>query len=616
MTHLSLFTRASRLWVFLPAAALILWSLGPLHAQEPDLDPAPPAAEEVDAPAPPTEPVPGEAPPDEAEQEAAAAEEEEEDLGWFRESSARIVETAEKGATWTAGQMARVLFFDLAFGTLHREKLDPQTGEVVIDPETGEPVMLETELPLVVMTLMFGAVFFTFWFWFINLRGFRHGWQIIRGKFTKKTDVGEISPFRALTSALSATVGLGNIAGVAIAITMGGPGAMFWMVIIGFFGMSLKFTECTLGQMFRRTNPDGTIAGGPMFYLDAGMRELGPGFARLGKVLAVAFAFMVMIGSFGGGNMFQANQSFAILQDTLSDTRVAGMMDLEAAWVRVVFGLIAAFCVGIVVIGGIRRIGAVTARLIPFMAAIYVLACLTVLVWHYEKVPSAFATIISMAFTDNAVYGGIIGVFIIAVRRAAFSNEAGLGSSPIAHSAARNREPVREGLVGMMEPFIDTIIICTLTALVVVITDVYLQPDLDGIQLTRAAFLQVLPWFPYVLLVCVILFAYSTMIAWCYYGERGWIYLLDNFGTVGLGVRTLIIFRLAFVFFAFVGALVQLETLIDLMDLLILGMSFPNIIGCLILAPLLWKAVNSYWRRYEAGEFDREEEEDGEYPRA
>ncbi len=611
MTSSSPFERALRSTLLLLIPALILWSPAPLQAQEDPPEAAPPAVE-VQPPAEPEDAVLPEEEAPEPEEEAPAPvtepteeEEEVEVPGWFRRTSAQIVDSADAAVAWSSDMAARVLFFDLAFNALHRERVDPDTQQVVIDPETGEPEIIEVELPLLVMVLMFGAIYFTFFFRFINLRGFKHGFDIVRGKFTKKEDVGEISPFRALTSALSATVGLGNIAGVAIAISMGGPGAMFWMVIMGFFGMSMKFTECTLALMFRKTNPDGTIAGGPMFYLDAGMRQMGSGFAAIGKVLAVAFAFMIMVGSFGGGNMFQSNQAFAILRATLEEP-LAGRVDLSAAWVQVTFGLIAAIMVGIVVIGGIRRIGAVTARLVPLMAVIYVLGCLTVLVVHYRDIPGAFETIIRTAFTDNAMFGGFIGVLIIAIRRAAFSNEAGLGSSPIAHSAARNKEPVREGLVAMMEPFIDTIIICTMTALVVVITGAYLDPEVgDGIELTRAAFLSVIPWFPLVLVVCVLLFAYSTMISWCYYGERGWIYLMDLFGGVGMGVRSLLVFRLAFVFFAFVGVLIELDTLIDMMDMLILGMSFPNIIGCVILGPLLMKAVKSYWRRLEAGEFDK-----------
>lgn len=596
--------RVRYVWLCLLIPALLALSAGPSFAQEED---ALPVEAEIltETELPPGEPV---APEEPATGEAEAdQEEEEEDRGWLRNAANAIVGTAEAGVTKAVDLSSKVLFFDLAFGFFDQEQLDRQTGEVVIDPETGEPAVQEVPLRLLVMVLLFGGIFFTIWYGFINIRGLKHGIDIIRGKYTSKKDKGEVSPFRALTSALSATVGLGNIAGVAIAITIGGPGAVFWMIVVAFFGMSAKFSECALAVMFRRTNPDGTISGGPMYYIDLGLRDRGTFLRSFGKVLAVLFAVLIMVGAFGGGNMFQSNQSFSILSSELNMAFENGP-DFTGNVAKVTFGIIAAALVGVVVLGGIRRIGAVTARLVPLMAAVYVLGCLAVLFLNIEKIPEAIMTVIRSAFVENAIFGGLIGVFTVAVQRAAFSNEAGLGSSAIAHAAARNKEPVREGLVAMMEPFIDTIVICTMTALVIVITGVYLGPEApDGIVLTRNAFGQEISWFPVVLTISVLLFAYSTMISWCYYGERGWIYLMDH--VTGDGTRSLIFYRLVFVFFVFVGALVELDTLLDLADMMILSMAFPNIVGSIILAPVLLKALQVYWRRYHAGEFDAERDE-------
>ncbi|MFK7991107.1 MAG: alanine/glycine:cation symporter family protein, partial [Sandaracinaceae bacterium] len=375
------------------------------------------------------------------------------------------------------------------------------------------------EIPFIVLWLVLGAVFFTLRMRFVNLWGFKHAVEITAGRYDDPDEVGEVSHFQALSSALSATVGLGNIAGVAIAVGLGGPGAVFWMVMAGFLGMSSKFTECTLGQMYRLVDDEGRVLGGPMRYLSAGLATRG--LPKLGKVVAALFAVMCIGGSFGGGNMFQANQAYA------QATRV--MPALEGyPWL---FGIIVAVLVGLVILGGIKRIGQVAGAIVPAMCAVYVIAGLWILGANAAEVPAAFAKIVGEAFSPEAGVGGLVGVLMTGFKRAAFSNEAGTGSASIAHSAAATSEPIREGLVALLEPFIDTIIICTMTGLVVVVTGEYLNmPEgadstTRGVLMTSAAFESVFPWFPYVLAVAVFLFAFSTMISWSYYGEQGMVFL-------------------------------------------------------------------------------------------
>lgn len=488
------------------------------------------------------------------------------------------------------GVIAQALFFSVTGDMIQVEKVDDQ-GQPIINPSTGKPATQTVGVPFIVVVLIFGAIFFTFWYRWINVRGFKHAVDIVRGKYDNPDDKGEISHFRALTSALSATVGLGNIAGVAIAIQLGGPGAVFWMLVAAVFGMTAKFSECTLAQVYRKTNPDGTISGGPMYYLDIGLKELG--IAPIGKVLAVMYAFMLMGGSFGGGNMFQSNQSWESLSGTFG-------IDPKYGWV---FGLLLGGMVALVIIGGIKRIGAATSRLVPAMVATYCLASVFIIVTNLDKVPESVGLIFKMAFSDNAAYGGVVGVLVWGVKRASFSNEAGLGSAAIAHAAAKTDEPVREGMVAMMGPFIDTIIVCFMTAIVVIITGAWADPAIPkeaGVALTTAAFGSVISWFPYVLTVCVLLFAYSTMISWSYYGERGWIYLLDHFGE-GLGIRTLIVYRIVFVGFVVLGSLIKLKEVLDFSDLMILCMAFPNIVGSIILAPKVLGLFRDYWGRYTSG---------------
>jgi len=492
--------------------------------------------------------------------------------------------------------MASVMFFDILGGAHTVTQVDI-SGNPVIDPETGEPKKRTVGFPLLVAILAFGAIFFTFFYGWINIRGFQHSIDVVRGKFDHEDDTGDVSHFRALTSALSATVGLGNIAGVAVAIQQGGPGAVFWMMFLALFGMSAKFGSCTLSQMYRRVNPDGSISGGPMYYLDLGLRDVSALLKPLGKTLAILYAIFIMGGSFGGGNMFQANQTAEAITNTFGLTPGA----------ENIIGIILAVLVAIVVLGGIKRIGAATSKIVPLMCGIYVIAAIVVLVTNLHNIPSALGTILNEAFAPNAFFGGLLGVLIMGFRRAAFSNEAGLGSAAIAHAAAKTKEPVREGLVAMLEPFIDTIIICFMTSMVIVVTGVYADPSIGagsadiGVSLTTAAFQSVIPWFPIVLTICIALFAYSTMISWCYYGERGWIYLMDHLGE-GVGLRTLPIFRTIFVFFTYLGAISSLGDVIDFSDLMILSLAFPNIVGSLILAPRVKRLLANYWTRLKAGE--------------
>ncbi|HZI17491.1 MAG TPA: alanine/glycine:cation symporter family protein [Pyrinomonadaceae bacterium] len=469
------------------------------------------------------------------------------------------------------GVIAAFFFFDVIFWD------DPA-------PRKG------VRLPLVVLWLVLGAIYFTIKMGFINFRAFGHAIQVVRGKYSNPNDKGEVTHFQALSAALSATVGLGNIAGVAIAVSLGGPGATFWMIIAGLLGMSSKFAECTLGQMYRETRPDGRIMGGAMFYLSKGLAEKG--WARLGKVLAVMFAILCIGGSVGGGNSFQVNQSLGALQETVP-------VLATYPWV---YGLIMTVLVGVVIIGGIRRIANVTEKIVPLMCGIYVLGALVIILDNVGRVPAALAAIFTEAFSPDAAYGGLIGAIVVGFQRAAFSNEAGAGSAAIAHSAAKTEYPVREGIVALLEPFIDTVVVCTMTALVIVITGAYNNPayaDLvagnKGAALTSRAMGEHLTWFPYILSACVFLFAYSTMISWSYYGERCWAWMF--------GDSTSQIYRIIFLVFVFLGSIITAANILDFGDLMILGMAFPNILGVLILSNKVKAALQDYWAKKEAGEF-------------
>ena len=444
--------------------------------------------------------------------------------------------------------------------------------------------------PLIVGWLILAGLIFTITFRFINIRGFAHGFRLIRGDYSDPTSPGEVSHFQALTSAVSGTVGLGNIAGVAVAITLGGPGATFWMILAGVLGMSTKFVECSLGVKYRLEKADGTISGGPMYYLSRGIGENYPRLKSLGWTLAIIFAVCTMFGAIGAGAMFQANQAYAQFFNMSGGESgpLAGR-----AWL---FGLVYAALAGAVVIGGISRIGAVTAKLIPAMATIYILACLFVIGSHLDHVADAFVAIFDGAFRPEGVTGGIIGALIVGFRRAAFSNESGLGSAAIAHSAVRTREPMTEGFVALWEPFIDTVVICTMTALVIIITDQYLVADgADGVQLTSNAFASVISWFPYVLTVAVFLFAFSTTITWGYYGAKAASFLARESKAVLYG------FKGFYLVMALVGCTMPLASIVDIADGLLFIMAIPNLIGVYLLLPVIRRELAGYQARLASG---------------
>ncbi len=449
-------------------------------------------------------------------------------------------------------------------------------------------------LPIIIVWLLAGAIIFTLYFGFVNFRRFGLALNIVRGKYSDPNDKGEVSHFQALTAAqigvaLSGTVGLGNIAGVAIAISIGGAGATFWMILAGLLGMSTKFVECTLGVKYRTIDQKGEVSGGPMYYLSQGLTKRG--MKGLGRFLAVFFAIMCIGGSFGGGNMFQVNQAFqqfASLEFT-QNTWIA-----ENGWF---FGIIMASLVAIVIIGGIRSIASVTDKIVPFMTGLYVLAALIIIGMYIEHIPQTFVDIFEGAFAPRAIAGGFAGVLIQGLRRAAFSNEAGVGSASIAHSAVKTNNPASEGIVALLEPFIDTVLVCTMTALVIIVTDNHLDPAAsDGVALTSQAFSSEIPFFKYLLAVAVILFAFSTMISWSYYGLKSWTYLFGDSRTADISYKVL------FCVFVVIGAASSLGSVIDFSDAMIFAMAFPNVVGLVILAPEVKRELADYVGRIKSGE--------------
>tara|TARA_R110001632_G_scaffold218358_1_gene347535 strand:+ start:407 stop:1984 length:1578 start_codon:yes stop_codon:yes gene_type:complete len=459
----------------------------------------------------------------------------------------------------------------------------------------------------VLFPLILGATYFTFYFKFINFRGFFTSINIVRGKYddldhhsaqkselaidgdikgtiTDESQEGEVSHFQALTAALSATVGLGNIAGVAIAVSIGGAGATFWMIVAGFLGMASKFVECTLGVKYRDVEADGTVYGGPMYYLTKGLKN-----KTLGKILAVLFAIFVIGGSFGGGNMFQVNQAFQLVENIT--TPVGGVSFLHGrGWL---FGLVMAILVGIVIIGGIKKIAKVTDKIVPFMVAIYVAASLFVIFANYDMIGDAFSQIFNGAFSPEGVAGGAVGVLVQGFRRAAFSNEAGIGSASIAHAAVKTKYAASEGMVALLEPFIDTVVVCTMTALVLIITGNVAAEnaslnDAQAILLTSGAFESAISWFPYVLTVAVVLFAFSSMISWSYYGFQGWVFLF------GRSKRMEYTYKIIFCVFVVIGAAASLGSVIGFSDAMVFAMMVPNMIGLIILAPKVKEELNKY----------------------
>ena len=462
----------------------------------------------------------------------------------------------------------------------------------------------------VLFPLILGATYFTIYFKFINFRGIITSINIVRGKYDRidhhetleaagdatpggdsvetiavEGHEGEVSHFQALTAALSATVGLGNIAGVAIAVSIGGAGATFWMIIAGLLGMASKFVECTLGVKYRDIDENGVVYGGPMYYLTKGLKSKG--LEKLGKILAVLFAIFVIGGSFGGGNMFQVNQAFQLVENITGGEASA----LHGkGWL---FGVVMAALVGIVIIGGIKKIAKVTDKIVPFMVVIYVTASLFVIFSNINMIGDAFVQIFNGAFSPEGVAGGAVGVLVQGFRRAAFSNEAGIGSASIAHSAVKTRYAASEGMVALLEPFIDTVVVCTMTALVLIITgnvnaaNASLN-DAQAILLTSAAFESAISWFPYVLTVAVVLFAFSTMISWSYYGFQGWAYLF------GRSKKMEYTYKIIFCLFVVVGSASSLGSVIGFSDAMIFAMMVPNMVGIVILAPKVKKELNKY----------------------
>ena len=444
------------------------------------------------------------------------------------------------------------------------------------------------DIPLVVFAVFCASVFFTFKMGFINIRLFRHAVALTSGSLDKgKNKEGEISHFKALTTALSATVGLGNIAGVAIAISVGGPGAVFWMLVMGFFGMSTKFTECSLATMFREKRSDGQLMGGPMEYLQKGFKELN--WPKLGKFLAIVFACLCIGGSFGGGVAFQVNQSLNAISLSLPFLH-------DYQWV---YAVILILLVGAVIIGGIKRISEVSSRVVPAMFVIYMLMSLVVLVTYYDRIPQMFVLIFQEAFSMSAGIGGLFGVLITGLQRAAFSSEVGLGSAPIAHAVAKVDHPVEEGVVALLEPFIDTIIICTTTALVILVTGVYENPEMShlvsgqkGAALTSQALAQASSFFPLILSVSVFLFAFSTIVSWSYYGERCFSFVF--------GEKYALIYKISVLVVIFLGAVATSTVIMDFCDLMILSMALPNLIGLLALSGKVKNSLDDYVRRLKS----------------
>lgn len=510
--------------------------------------------------------------------------------------------------------------------TAQSKGLDQKVNDAFMPLATWWEDLIFTELiiagmgiPIVLMLLLSGALFFTIYFGFINIRHFTTAIQVVRGTYDEleksgeleinlkenpEKDIketikdeghfGEVNHFQALATAVSGTVGLGNIAMVAVAISFGGPGATFWMIVAGLLGMSSKFVECTLGVKYRDIDAEGNVYGGPMYYLSRGLKEMG--YTRLGKLLAAVFAILCIGASFGGGNAFQTNQAASQIIERFS---------LEGEAMGSIIGLVFAIFVGIVIIGGIKRIAKVTEKIVPFMAVLYVITALFIIFSNYTYIDDAFALIFKEAFTPRAsITGGFIGVMIQGFRRAAFSNEAGVGSAAIAHSAVNTRYPASEGLVGLLEPFIDTVVICTITALVIVMFNengafVYgdvvdglaLMQDgtrLGGVNITSRAFDTAIPGSSYALVIAVILFAFSTILSWSFYGLQAWKYLFGRSKKIDLAYKVL------FLMFTVLGAAVTLDAVIKFSEAMLLALVFPNMIGLFFLFPKVKQELKRY----------------------
>ena len=465
--------------------------------------------------------------------------------------------------------------------------------DAVLFFDFGTKLWLGVSIPFVVVWLLFAGIFLTIRMGFINVRLFRHSIDLIRGRYDRKEDRGDVSHFQALASALSGTVGLGNIAGVSIAIGTGGPGATFWLIFFGLIGMTTKFAECALAVMYRTTDEKGNILGGPMVYLRKGLEAKGLG--GLGKVLAFAFAILCIGGSFGGGNSYQVAQSLNAFQ-----AEPAFEFLKTAPWI---YGLLMVLAVGVVIIGGIKSIGNFAGIVVPFMCGAYLIMCLTIIGANYQQIPTAALEIVQGAFAPSALYGGFFGVLVIGAKRACFSNEAGAGSAAIAHSAAKTQEPVSEGIVALLEPFIDTVIVCTLTGLLIVITGVYKLPEVQqmaaanqGSMITVQAVTQnpSLAWFKYVLYVAIFFFAYSTCVSWSYYGERCFVWLF--------GQKSSLIYKFLFLGFTLLGSIVKPVNILEFSDMMILTMAIPNLLGVFILSNEIYKHLQIYIGKLKSGE--------------
>ena len=505
-----------------------------------------------------------------------------------------------------------------------------QPGVASLDLSQADSLRI-ANVPIVVIILVLGAGFFTIYFGFINLRLIPFAIRVVSGKYDrlekegaeeiKKVEVnqvegdlvdtirdeghGEVSHFQALATAVSGTVGLGNISGVAVAIAVGGPGATFWMIVCGLLGMSTKFVECTLGVKYRDIDQAGVVHGGPMYYLQKGLGEIG--LKPIGTILAIIFAVLCIGASLGGGNAFQANQATA---------QIMTLLQLKQSYAGTLIGVVMAVLVGFVIIGGIKRIASITEKIVPLMAVIYVAAALIIIAMNFTRVPTAIGQIFSGAFTPAAGFGGLLGVLIVGFQRAAFSNEAGAGSAAIAHSAVKTRYPASEGVVALLEPFIDTVVICTMTAIVIILfnvpsagqdpmfpygdvvnKEVLIEGNrVGGVDLTSMAFDSVLPGFKYVLTIAIILFAFSTMISWSYYGLQSWKFLFGRSQAADLS------YKLLFLTFIVIGAAISLGSVIDFSDAMILALVFPNMLGLLLLFP----KVRQELKRYLAVTLDRE----------
>ena len=465
--------------------------------------------------------------------------------------------------------------------------------DAVLFFDFGTKLWLGVSIPFVVVWLLFAGIFLTIRMGFINVRLFRHSVDLIRGRYDRKEDRGDVSHFQALASALSGTVGLGNIAGVSIAIGTGGPGATFWLIFFGLIGMTTKFAECALAVMYRTTDEKGNILGGPMVYLRKGLEAKGLG--GLGKVLAFAFAILCIGGSFGGGNSYQVAQSLNAFQ-----AEPAFEFLKTAPWI---YGLLMVLAVGVVIIGGIKSIGNFAGIVVPFMCGAYLIMCLTIIGANYQRIPTAALEIVQGAFAPSALYGGFFGVLVIGAKRACFSNEAGAGSAAIAHSAAKTQEPVSEGIVALLEPFIDTVVVCTLTGLMIVITGIYKLPEVQqmaaanqGSMITLQAVTQnpSLAWFKYVLYVAIFFFAYSTCVSWSYYGERCFVWLF--------GQKSSLIYKFLFLGFTLLGSIVKPVNILEFSDMMILTMAIPNLLGVFILSNEIYKQLQIYIGKLKSGE--------------